>query len=424
MNAHQIIEFIKKHCQADDWTITVESQDSHETRFAQNAITQHVAGSNTGVALQVSFENRSGVCNGNQTDEDALLLLINNAETMAKLNQPDPEFVPSCPAAVLPDVQNKSDATLALNTQEMVELVRRSIANADKQAAQVSGMTEKHWRQVTQCTANGFFGEYQSTQFGHSMTLKKDAVETKVAFDGKDYATFDLMRWIDKLNAQFSSLSAPQEFEPRRIAVILRPAAVQEFLGYMGWTMSRRFADEGMTPYSGQLGKDFFGKDFSLRSTIHDPELSAHPFYHSGIPAEEIDWVKDGKLLTLTTDRYWAQKTGSKATAMYNVFIPGNGVSEEEMMKTAGSGIILNHMWYIRPVDTKRGEFTGMTRDGVLYFEDGVIRHAVNNMRWNEIPHEATHRILASGVPTLTSSDVKVPAMLIDSFNFVDKTSF
>ena len=192
----------------------------------------------------------------------------------------------------------------------------------------------------------------------------------------------------------------------------------------MGWMMSRRHADEGMTPYSDQIGKNFFGKDFTLRSTIHDPELSTHPFYHGGIPADDIDWVKDGQLLTLSTDRYWAKKTNSQPTAMYNVFIPGKGVSEEEMMKIAGCGIIVNHMWYIRTVDNKSGEFTGMTRDGVLYFEDGVIRHAVNNMRWNEIPHEATHRILASGLPTLTSSEVKVPAMLIDCFNFVDKTSF
>jgi len=70
------------------------------------------------------------------------------------------------------------------------------------------------------------------------------------------------------------------------------------------------------------------------------------------------------------------------------------------------------------------GELTGMTRDGVLYFEDGKVKHAVNNLRFNEIPHDTTRRILALGKNVLASSHMKLPTMLIDGFNFVDKTSF
>jgi predicted Zn-dependent protease len=65
-----------------------------------------------------------------------------------------------------------------------------------------------------------------------------------------------------------------------------------------------------------------------------------------------------------------------------------------------------------------------MTRDGVLYFEDGRVRHAVNNLRFNEIPYEMTRRILALGQEKLANSAMVVPTMLIDGFNFVDKTSF
>ncbi|MBM4403788.1 MAG: hypothetical protein FJ042_05340 [Candidatus Cloacimonetes bacterium] len=424
MNAQQILEYIKQHCTADDWTITINEKDSHETRFAQNSITQHIAGSNIEVALQVSFGDKTGVGNINQTDAESIKNLIETAETMAKLNQPDPEFMPSCPAADLPQVLNRSEATLQLAPQEMVELVRQSIANGEKHPAQVSGMTEKHRYYSILCTSNGFYGECESTEFGHSMTMKKDAVETKVAYSGKDYARFDLNQWLDQLNSQFNSLSAPHVFEPERIAVILRPAAVQEFIGYMGWMMSRRYADEGITPYTDKLGTDFFGSNFSMVSTLKDDELYASPYFHGGIPSVEFDWVKRGSLFTLPTDRFWAKKTGSSPSTSYNLFIPGDGVSEEEMMKKAGRGIIINNFWYIRTVDMKSGEFTGMTRDGVLYFEDGIIRHAINNLRWNEIPHEATRRILASGVPILTSPDTKVPAMLIADFNFVDKTDF
>jgi predicted Zn-dependent protease len=81
-------------------------------------------------------------------------------------------------------------------------------------------------------------------------------------------------------------------------------------------------------------------------------------------------------------------------------------------------------LWYIRSVDQKRGEMTGLTRDGVLYFEDGAVKRAVTNFRWNEIFYDMTRRILALGPSMLVENNAKVPAMLIDGFNFVDVTTF
>jgi predicted Zn-dependent protease len=106
------------------------------------------------------------------------------------------------------------------------------------------------------------------------------------------------------------------------------------------------------------------------------------------------------------------------------MYIPGEGYTEEEMMKMVPRGLIVNTFWYIRSVDAKAGEFTGTTRDGVWYFEDGKIKYAVNNLRFNEIPHDATRRIISTGKSELASPSSLLPAMLIDNFNFVDRTTF
>jgi predicted Zn-dependent protease len=126
----------------------------------------------------------------------------------------------------------------------------------------------------------------------------------------------------------------------------------------------------------------------------------------------------------MNIDRYWAQHIGAENNSMFNVYVPGGNISEDEMMKMVPRGLIINRFWYIRFVDMKKGELTGMTRDGVLYFEDGQVRHAVNNLRFNEIPHEMTRRILALGKEKLANPAMVVPTMLIDGFNFVDKTTF
>lgn len=424
MNIEKAIKYIQKNCKADDHFISIWVKDSHETRFAQNCITQHIAGSNVQLGLEVAYDNKTGKSRTNQLDEESLKRLISTAQDMAKSNQPDPEFMPSVGSAKVPTPKNLIEATVELAPETMVEIVRDSIANAEKKGAMVSGMTEKHHQRSIIVTKNGFYGDAEFSEFGHSMTMKKGNAETKVSFADKNFANFRLKKELDRLNAQMDSLSDPQVFEAQQIPVIIRPAALVELFGFMSYMMNRRQADEGMTPYTGQLGKDFFGKNFSLYSTLKDKDLIANPFSGEGLPSEEIKWVDKGRLLNMPTNRYWAKETNSKPSQPYNFLISGGDASEAEMMKMAGKGLIINRFWYIRFVDMKRGELTGMTRDGVLYFEKGKIKHAVNNLRWNEIPHEVTHRIMAMGKSELVEAYAKIPTMLIDKFNFVDKTSF
>jgi len=420
-----IAEFVAQNCTADDYTLNVEYSDSHETRFAQNAITQHIAGSNINIYLETVFAGKTGSASINQDDPEALKRLITTAENTAKLNQEDPEYVPSQGFCDIPKCHGAADATMYLNPEKMVDIVKASIANAHAKSASVSGMCEKHYQMHLTATKNGFFGIYDNSYFGHSMTLKKDAVETKVSYSSRDYATFKLMDTIGKLNTQFDSLGKPQSFDPQKIAVILRPSALMDFFGFLAWTMNRRYADEGFSPYTDQLGQSFFGKDFSLASLISDPDLSSTPFSHDAITAKDTSWVKDGVLANMPTDRYWAKKLGIEPLrGMRNLYIPGGDISEAEMLQMVPKGLIINRFWYIRTVDPKRGELTGMTRDGVLYFENGKVSHAVNNLRFNEIPHEVTRRILAMGKSILCESDSKMPTLLVEDFNFVDKTDF
>jgi predicted Zn-dependent protease len=419
-----IAEYIKKHVKADDYNLRISARNSHETRFAQNAITQHIAGENIDIDIEVAFENRTGRCSINQTDDAALANLIKTAEEMAILNQPDPEYVESAKAQTYPDVQNASKATLDLPPEQMVDIIRKSIANGDSHAATVSGMTEKHHMQIFNSTKNGFTGHYDLSEFGHSMTMKKDHIETKVSFASKDFGVFNLEKDIVRLNEQFDSLNNPQPFTAGKIPVIIRPAALMEFYWFMMWMMNRRQADEGMTAFTDQIGKQFLGEKFSLQSTLTIPELVAIPYSWDTVVSEETYWVRNGVVETMPTPRYWAKMKNLKPASPFNVYIPGGNTTEEEMMKLVPRGLIVNRFWYIRPVDMKAGELTGMTRDGVLYFEDGKVKHAVNNLRFNEIPHDTTRRILALGESVLCDSSVKLPTVLVDDFNFVDTTTF
>lgn len=424
MKIKDIAKYIRKHTNADDYTCSINEDQSHETRFAQNGITQHIAGPKLQISLELSFGTKSGSCRVNQADEASLDFLIKTATDIASLAPEDPEHMATTGPAELPQVENCAPATTNLKPKDMVDIVQKSIAKAIAMDAMVSGMCEKHQVKSWLFTKNGFEGCDERSSFGHSMTLKKGAVETKVSYEAKDYAPFDLNEEFARLKSQAEALASLQDFDAQKIAVILRPEALHELIWYLSWMMNRRQSDEGFTAFTGQLGKKFMGEKFSLYSTLKQTSLSAAPYSPEGLPSSETTWVKNGLLKNMPASRYWAQKVGCQPLNIFNIYIPGGKTSEEEMMKMVPRGLIINRFWYIRTVDMKAGELTGMTRDGVLYFEDGKVKHAVNNLRFNEIPHEMTRRILALGPEKLASPKMIVPSALIDNFNFVDKTTF
>lgn len=243
MKIKDIEKYIRKHSKADDFICSISEVESHETRFAQNSITQHIAGPKLDIHLELSFGERSGSCRVNQSDADSLDFLIKTAEDIARLAPADPEHMPSTGPATLPEVQNCAEATMKLKPKAMVEIVQKSIDKAIAMDALVSGMCEKHLMKNWKFSKNGFEGCNESTSFGHSMTLKKGEVETKVSYEAKDYAPFDLDTEFSRLQAQAEALAGMQSFEAQKIAVILRPEALQELIWYLTWMMNRRQSD-------------------------------------------------------------------------------------------------------------------------------------------------------------------------------------
>jgi predicted Zn-dependent protease len=64
----------------------------------------------------------------------------------------------------------------------------------------------------------------------------------------------------------------------------------------------------------------------------------------------------------------------------------GGGASLDEMVARTDRGLLVTSLWYLREVDPRTLLLTGLTRDGVYLIEQGRVRGAVNNFRFNESP--------------------------------------
>src|SRR5207253_5656612 len=101
----------------------------------------------------------------------------------------------------------------------------------------------------------------------------------------------------------------------------------------------------------------------------------------------KIHFVRNGVLENLHYSRFWAKEKGKEPTAgpvnsILETSAPAASLSE--MIKTMKRGLLVSRFWYIRGVDPRTALFTGLTRDGVWYIENGKIQYPVRNFRFNQ----------------------------------------
>jgi len=77
----------------------------------------------------------------------------------------------------------------------------------------------------------------------------------------------------------------------------------------------------------------------------------------------------------------------------------------------------VTRLWYIRFVDPQTLLYTGLTRDGTFYIEDGKIKYPVKNFRFNESPVIMLNNLEEMGKPVRVSGNL-VPPLKIRDFTF------
>jgi predicted Zn-dependent protease len=107
----------------------------------------------------------------------------------------------------------------------------------------------------------------------------------------------------------------------------------------------------------------------------------------NGLSRKKMDLLQGGVVKNLIYDRYWASQKNVEAVPLPgNRIMEGGSASLEDMIKDTKKGILVTRFWYIRPVDPQTLLYTGLTRDGTFYIENGVIKYPIKNFRFNESP--------------------------------------
>ena len=95
----------------------------------------------------------------------------------------------------------------------------------------------------------------------------------------------------------------------------------------------------------------------------------------------------------------------------------GSSQSLADLIAQTERGILVSRAWYVRYVNPKTLEVTGMTRDGTFWIEDGQIAYPIKNLRFNQSLPQMLQEVDALSKVQRYGSIV-VPGVRVKAFNF------
>ncbi|HUD10877.1 MAG TPA: metallopeptidase TldD-related protein [Candidatus Saccharimonadia bacterium] len=442
-----LVERVLKLSRADDCIVILEESTSVNVRFANNSTTTNGAVRAQELIIIAIREKRVGMVHRSYVDSEALEELVREAEAACDFQEAAEDYCELESGSGNPDGWDGPTVSTDIN---VFAVMTRDLASAFKRAEgdnqKLFGFAEHTSSNLWLATSRGERRRHNQLKGQIEMTMKSSDF-TDSAWAGqatRDFSDVDTAALIAGLRTQLGWSKTKLELAPGKYETLLSPSAVADLMVYAYWTAAGRDAAEGRTVYSApggatKVGEKLADDQLTLYSDPAEAHLSVSDFeivggtsshasvFDNGIHLERTNWIENGVLRHLITPRYWAKKSGVEATPYIDNLVmmtPGTK-SMEQMVKTVKRGLLVTCLWYIREVDPQRLLLTGLTRDGVFLIEDGKVKGAVNNFRWNMSPVEMLSMIQDSGAtgPTLARefgdyfTFAKMPPLLVRDFN-------
>ncbi|HEY1939996.1 MAG TPA: TldD/PmbA family protein [Candidatus Angelobacter sp.] len=454
-HAEHIFEKIKKFSSVEEVEVIFSSTDFSLTRFANNTIHQNVAEVNESASIRVAFDGKTARATTNRFDDDSLKRAVQSAESIAKVQEPDPDFLPMAKASESKSAEGPSrwfDQTAAITPTDRAEGVGKIVAAAKKNKLVTAGIYSSSQTADAVINSNGLSVFHRQTSAEVSITMLADSSSGWQKSNSPDVRNIDPLR-LGEIAAQKARDSrSPEELPSGKYTVILEPAAVLDLVGFMFWDFGGMAILDQRSFLNNRIGTKLFGENITIMDDAAHPLQSNAPFDGEGVARRRVNLVEKGVIRNIVYARGTAEKmrkseyknkvgeiqvTGhgfplpnEMGEAPTNiVFItPGGEQTVEQMIAGTERGILITRLWYIREVDPYEKILTGMTRDGTFLVENGKVKHGLLNFRFNQSLIELLNNVEAMGKAVRASGeesfDMVVPAMKICGFNFTEVTKF
>ncbi len=428
-----LIDSVIKHSQAEEVFVTIEASESALSRFSENQMTQNLNRNQFNLSITSYFGKRSASASTTELEPEAIRDTIHRSEELARIAPEDPEWVP------LLEPQEYDSRTPAFDEQTAIlsplvrgEMVQKVCALSGKAGVEGSGTlsTEAFLQAVG--NSRGLRACERGTDANFSFTAR---IEDGSSWGQRTAFAIEALP-IESLTQQLIERALasrrPREVKPGTYPVVFDGAAFKDLLSWVIWNLDARPADEGRSfmsrtdeagkPVGNRVGERLFSPLVQVQRNPAHPLLQLGTFFGDGLSNRYLDVIKDGVPQILSYSRYWAQQQGKEPTgSLFPMVMSGSDQSLAEVIAQTERGILVNRAWYVRYVNPKTLEVTGMTRDGTFWLEEGQIAYPIKNLRFNQSLPEMLRDVDAVSTVQRFGSSV-VPGVRVKTFNFSSVT--
>tara|TARA_R110000765_G_scaffold52811_7_gene106160 strand:- start:658 stop:1974 length:1317 start_codon:yes stop_codon:yes gene_type:complete len=423
--ARKILEKALSFSKADTCEINLSGYNSGNIRYARNTVSTSGFSSNQSLAVQSSFGKKSGTATIDEFDDASLEKVVRRAEELANLSPENPEFMEPLGPQMYDESISFSEATANITPEYRAEVASSSIIPADAKDVTAAGFLNDSAGFSAMINSKGLFAYNQSTDVDFTVTMRtNDGTGSGwVSRDFNDVTKFDADEAAKTAIDKAVLSREAKAIEPGKYTVILEPAASSDLLRNMFRSLDARSADEGRSFMSGKdgankLGEKIVDERVNIWSDPLNPDVPTATWNGEGQPLKKTTWLENGAVKNLAYDRFWAKEKGVDPVPFpTNVIMAGGDASLEDLIKSTKKGILVTRLWYIRSVDPQTLLYTGLTRDGTFYIENGKIKYPVKNFRFNESPIIMLNNLETLGKQVRINGNL-IPYMKVRDFTF------
>jgi predicted Zn-dependent protease len=436
--AFSLVDSVIQQSSSDGVFVSLSTGEEFLSRFSENQISQNISKNRFSLSITSYFGKRSASASTTEIDPEAIKQTIQRSEELARIAPEDPEWMPLLEPQVYEQrIPAFDEATAALSPLERGEIVQRVCAmcrGAKPCAPIVEGSgtlsTEAFLRVVG--NSQGLQACDRGTEADFSFTAR---IEDGSSWSQRTAFSIDQLP-IESLTEQLIERALasrhPREVCPGTYPVIFDSAAFADLLSYVVWNLDARAADEGRsfmsridqagTPTGNRLGEQLFSSLVQVQRNPAHPLLQLGTCFGDGLSNRYLEVIKDGVPQTLSYSRYWSHQQGKEPTGpMYPIVMSGSNQDLADLISQTERGILVSRSWYVRYVNPRKLEVTGMTRDGTFWIEEGKIVYPIKNLRFNQSLPDMLRDVDALSSVQRFGNTV-VPGVRVKAFHFSSVT--
>jgi predicted Zn-dependent protease len=439
VNTERLLQIALDHSQAEQTEARIITSRWALTRFANSAIHQNMASDLTSVHVRAVFGKKVASGSGTRLDEAGVSELVDDVVRMARVQDPNPDFV-SLPAPM--DARSSEGsfdaATAECSPEQRAEMVKAVIAESDRVGGTAAGSLLTRGYEHAVANSLGVRSCYRGTAADLvAVVTGPDGGFGYAAAQSGSVGGIDAASLGEEAADRASDSRNPADLEPGEYECILMPYAVDSLVSYLVWMGFNALAfQEGRSFLVGKLGEKIVSDSISLWDDGLDPNTLVSPYDGEGVPRQRVNLVEQGVAKELLYTSYSAHKESRKSTGhaivgesessgsrMNLVMGPGDA-TVDEMISSTKRGVLVTRFHYTNVAHLMSTSITGMTRDGTFLIENGRISCPVKNLRFTQSVTKALLDTRMIGRERRLVGGSYVPAIKIGKFRFTSGTEF